>query len=270
MARILLVNDDGFLSKGLPLTYYALAELGDVTVIVPEIPKSGGGHSVTLHKPIFIREIGVFGFKVHIINGTPVDAIHVARSIMNLNPDLVVSGVNIGENTSAQNMLYSGTIGAALEAGLFGYPAIAFSADVPSDDWFERPAYSAMIRKIIRGIVSYVIKNGWFKGVDMLSVNIPKIENPLGAKIAKAQRIRFVQRFEKRIDPRGREYYWLVGERIIEKGMDADVLTQGYVVITPLKADPTHPGLSGCGQLPKELDDLTQYLNGIIKEHHNK
>ena len=262
---ILLVNDDGFMSRALPLTYEALSEVGSVVAVVPEIPKSGGGHSLTLHKPIFVRELEIHGFLVKIINGTPVDAIHVARSILGVRPDLVVSGVNIGENTSAQNILYSGTVEAAIEAGLFGYPAIAFSADVSTDEEFMDPAYSRLVRKVVMAASRYVLEEGWFDGVDTVSINIPKTPKPAGAVMVPAQRIRFYQRYERRVDPRGREYYWLVGDRVLEEGKDSDYLTRGYVTITPLISNLTHPALLGCPNLPKKLEDFVTYLDEVVK-----
>ena len=265
--EILLVNDDGFMSKGLPLTFRALQEIGEVTAIVPEVPKSGGGHSVTLHKPIFVRELQIYGITTYVINGTPVDAVHVAKSILGLDPDLVVSGVNIGENTSMQNILYSGTVEAAIEAGLFGYPSLAFSADVGSDTAFEDPKYAALVRKVVIAASAYVLKHGWFKGVDCISINIPSTHRTKGAVMAKAQRLRFIQNYERRIDPRGREYYWLVGKRITESETDSYYLSQGYVVITPLRSDLTHPGLSGCVELPEEIHDFIEYLNKILTNY---
>jgi len=265
--RILLVNDDGFVSKGLPLTFRALQEVGEVTAVVPEVPKSGGGHSLTLHKPIFVRELQIYGISIYVINGTPVDAVHVARSILKHNPDLVVSGVNIGENTSMQNILYSGTVEAAIEAGLFGYPSLSFSADVSSDAAFEDPKYAALVRRVVITASTYVLEHGWFEGIDCISINIPPSNSPKGAVMAKAQRLRFIQSYEKRVDPRGREYYWLVGKRITEPGTDSYYLTEGYVVVTPLRSDLTHPGLSGCIQLPDKLHDFLRYLNEVLTNY---
>lgn len=265
-SKILLVNDDGFMTKGLPLMYKALEQFGEVLVVVPEVPKSGGGHSLTLHKPIFVRELGLYDFKVHVINGTPVDAFHAAISILGFKPDVVFSGVNIGENTSAQNILYSGTVEAAIEAGLFGYPSIAFSADVRSDEEFEAPDYSFMVRRVVEAVAEYVLSRGWFEGVDTVSINLPRTPKPEGVVMPKTQRIRFRQSFEKRIDPRGREYYWLVGERVVVEGTDTYYLTKGYVTVTPLKADLTHPDIAGCRKLPDKIRDFMSFLDSTVKE----
>ncbi len=236
--RILLVNDDGFMTRGLPLMYKSLQEVGEVIAVVPEIPKSGGGHSLTLHKPIFLRELRIFDVEIHVVNGTPVDAFHAAISILGFKPDVVFSGVNIGENTSSQNILYSGTVQAAVEAGLFGFPSIAVSADVRTDSEFEIPSYAFMVRNIVKYAANYVLREGWFKCVDTLSINLPSTSTPRGAVIpGKTQRLRFRQGFERRVDPRGREYYWLVGEPIMEKDTDTYFLKEGYVTLTPLKAD---------------------------------
>jgi len=264
-SKILLVNDDGFMTKALPLTYRALEGLGEVLVIVPEIPKSGGGHSLTLHKPIFVRELTVHDFVTYVINGTPVDAIHVARGIFGFEPDVVVSGVNIGENTSAQNILYSGTVEAAIEAGLFGYPALAFSADVSTDTEFEEPVFSYLVRRVVESSVSYVIRHGWFKSVDAISINIPKPGRPCGVVMARTQKVRFIQSYERRVDPRGREYFWLVGHRVVDSGTDSYYLSKGYIVVTPLRSDLTHPGLSGCPELPKGVNDFIEHLRTVLK-----
>lgn len=262
--KILLVNDDGFVTKALPLTYHTLSSFGEVLTVVPEVPKSGGAHSLTLHKPLFLRELLIHDIKVYVINGTPVDAVHAALQILNYKPSLVVSGVNIGENTSSQNILYSGTIGAALEAGLLGIPSIAFSADVENDEELIEPRYSFRVRKIIETIVGFIVSKGWFSGVDTLSVNIPK-SSFKGAVMPKTQRLRFFQKFESRIDPRGRRYYWLVGDKVTEEGTDTYYLSEGYVVVTPLRVDLTHPTLSGCGELDPLLNELVKRLENTLR-----
>jgi 5'-nucleotidase len=261
--KFLLVNDDGFVTKALPLTYHTLSSFGEVLAIVPEIPKSGGAHSLTLHKPLFLRELLIHDTKIYVINGTPVDAVHAALQILNYRPSLVVSGVNIGENTSSQNILYSGTVGAALEAGLLGIPSVAFSADVESDEELIEPRYSSKVRKIIEVVVSFITSKGWFSGVDTISINIPR-SGFKGVVMPRTQRLRFHQRFESRVDPRGRRYYWLVGDKIVEEGTDSHYLSEGYVVVTPLRVDLTHPALSGCGELDPLLTELINHLNKTL------
>ncbi|MEO3993625.1 MAG: 5'/3'-nucleotidase SurE [Desulfurococcaceae archaeon TW002] len=262
--KLLLVNDDGFVTKALPLTYHTLSSFGEVLAVIPEVPKSGGAHSLTLHKPLFLRELLIHNIKIYVINGTPVDAVHAALQILNYKPSLVVSGVNIGENTSSQNMLYSGTIGAALEAGLLGIPSIAFSADVENDEELIEPRYSSKVRKIIEAIVGFIASKGWFSEVDTISVNIPK-SGFKGVVMPRTQRLRFLQRFESRVDPRGRRYYWLVGSKVTEKDTDSYYLSEGYVVLTPLKIDLTHPALGSCGELDPLLNELVNYLNYTLK-----
>jgi len=263
--RILLVNDDGFMTKGLPLMYKSLRNFGEVLAVVPEIPKSGGGHSLTLHKPLFLRKLTIDNVEVHIVNGTPVDAFHSAIKILNFEPDIVFSGVNVGENTSIQNILYSGTVQAAMEAGLFGYPSIAVSADVGSDEEFENPKYSFIIRIVVESATEFVLKKGWFKGIDTVSINIPNAVPPKGALIPeKTQRIRFRQRFERRVDPRGREYFWLVGDRVVEEGSDTYYLTQGYVTLTPLTADMSCSRIR-CHEGIKDLEELRLLIEGRLR-----
>ncbi len=261
---MLLVNDDGFVTKALPLTYNSLASFGEVVAVVPEMPKSGGAHSLTLHKPLFLRELLIYDIKVYVINGTPVDAVHAALQILDYKPTLVISGVNVGENTSAQNVLYSGTIGAALEAGLLGYPAVAFSADVESDEDFTNPEYSFKVRKVIEAVMEFIRAGGWFTGIDALSINMPK-SGFKGAVMPRTQRLRFKQRFESRVDPRGRRYYWLVGDRLVEEGTDSYYLSEGYIVVTPLRVDLTHPALSECNELDPRLGKLVDHLHTVAR-----
>ena len=262
--RFLLVNDDGFATRALPLTYHALTSFGEVLTVVPEVPKSGGAHSLTLHKPLFLRELLIHDIKIYVINGTPVDAVHAALQILDYKPSLVISGVNIGENTSAQNILYSGTIGAALEAGLLGIPSVAFSADVENEEELIEPQYATKVRKIIEATVGFIVSKGWFNGVDTVSVNIPKTGFK-GVVMPRTQRLRFLQKFESRVDPRGRRYYWLVGNKVTEVGTDSYYLNEGYVVITPLKVDLTHSALSGCNELDPLLNELIKHLNNTLK-----
>ncbi len=267
--RILLVNDDGFMTKGLPLMYRSLRNFGEVLAVVPEIPKSGGGHSLTLHKPLFLRKLVIDDIEIHIVNGTPVDAFHSAIKILDFDPNIVFSGVNIGENTSIQNILYSGTVQAAMEAGLFGYPSVAISADVGSDEEFENPKYSFIIRVVVESVTEFVLSKGWFRGIDTISINIPKAIPPKGVIIPeKTQKIRFRQRFERRVDPRGREYFWLVGDRVVEEGSDTYYLTQGYVTLTPLTADMScskircPDGIEGLEKLKTLIESRLRRLSG--------
>ncbi|MCD6324298.1 MAG: 5'/3'-nucleotidase SurE [Desulfurococcales archaeon] len=263
-SKILLVNDDGFMTLGLPLMFRVLQEVGEVIAVVPETPKSGGGHSLTLHKPIFLRELKIFDIEVHVVNGTPVDAFHAAVSILGFKPDIVFSGVNIGENTSSQNILYSGTVQAAVEAGLFGFPSVAVSADVKTDAEFEIPEYAFMVRNVVKYVAKYVLENGWFTCVDTLSINLPATHTPKGAVIpSRTQRLRFRQGFVRRMDPRGREYYWLVGEPVVEEGTDTHLLKEGYVTVSPLRADMSASAIS-CSERTS-LNGLVSGIDKLVK-----
>ncbi len=236
--KIIVTNDDGIYSSGLRLLYEAVKQIGEAKVLAPETPKSSSGLGLTLHKPLRIMKLHVWGGEeVYAINGTPSDIIQVAIHEVAGKPDLVVSGVNIGDNTSLQVILSSGTIGAAAQAALMGIPSIAFSADVKTPEDFERPGYWKPLKKIIKAISRKVLEEGLPEGIDLISVNFPHdITRKTEVKIVPPARLRFTEIIEKRVDPQGRPYYWVYGEPTKpEEGTDAYVvLVEKNIAITPL------------------------------------
>lgn len=232
--RILVSNDDGYLSPGLYLLAESVMEFGEVLISSTEFPRSASGREITFSRPLRYVKKEYGGHVVHITDGTPIDALHLAIEVLGFKPDLVISGVNVGDNLSLQHIFYSGTLAVAIEAALMGIPSIAFSADVDSFKGFEHEPFRRLVRVLARSLVDYVHREGLPEGVDLLSVNIPV--NFRGCvKIAKASRLRWQAAYEKGIDPRGRNYYWLYGVRG-EAGPDTDVklFEQGCVTITPL------------------------------------
>ncbi len=233
---ILVTNDDGPFSPGLWILYEAVKDLGNVHVVVPETPKSATGLGLTLHKPLRMNKLSYSGRTVYVVSGTPSDVIYVAMNTVVGKPDLVVSGVNIGDNLSVQVILSSGTVGAVLQAAIEGIPGIAFSAAVDEPEEMEEERYREHVLNIVRELTSAVLREGMPRGVDVLNVNFPSV---LARDIAvvRAARKRFTTSIVKRRDPRGIPYYWLYGQPVeAEPGTDVHtVLEKGKIAVTPLK-----------------------------------
>ncbi len=240
MPRILVVNDDSYLSKGLYLLYESVRELGETRIYSTVWPRSGVGHTITFNKPLRLEKTVYMGYEVYVTDGTPIDALHLAIAVHGFNPDVVVSGVNVGENLTLQHVIYSGTLGVAIEAALMGIPSIAFSADVRSHDEFDDPVLVAVVKAVARSIVEWVLEHGLPRGVDLLSVNIPSPRRLRPCvRVACAARRRWKPVYEERLDTRGRPYYWLKTVNLPpEEGTDVYYLErEGCIVVTPLRVD---------------------------------
>ena len=240
--RILVTNDDGVHSPGLKLLYEAVKDLGRVYVVAPETPKSASGLGITLHKPLRLEEITLWdNVKIYVTNGTPSDIVYLALNEVTPEIDLTVSGVNIGDNTSVQVILSSGTVGAAMQSALVGIKAVAFSAAV--DEARELSgSYAEKIRAIAARIVRWILENGLPEGVDVLNVNFPSPDKWSGnIAIAPPARVRYLQRVTINYDPRGKKYYWLYGMSIEPpEGTDVyEVHVKGSITLTPLSLDLT-------------------------------
>ncbi len=238
---ILVTNDDGITAPGIRALISVMNEIGDVFVVAPDSPQSGMGHAITVNNTLYCDPIVIdknAPQKEYSCSGTPADCVKMAaRQIMDRKPDLCVSGINHGSN-SAINVIYSGTMSAAVEAGIEGIPAIGFSlCDYGMDANFE-PS-----KKYVRTVVENVLHNGLPKGI-VLNVNIPRLpaDKIKGIKICRQANAHWVEEFDKRINPMGRKYYWLSGKFINEdKGEDTDewALKQGYVSVVPTQFDLT-------------------------------
>lgn len=237
LKNILITNDDGVYSKGLKLLYESVNELGDAKIVAPETPKSSTGLGITLHKPLRLYPMEINGLNVYATNGTPSDIIYLALKEIFNKIDLVVSGVNIGDNTSVQVILSSGTVGAAAQAAIVGIPSIAFSADVKEEMEITRKDYYDYINIINKTISKYVLDNGFPKGVHLLNVNYPSVINSsTKVKIAKPANVKFTQKISINRDPAGRKYYWLYGSTVKPKN-DTDVHVvhvEKAIAITPI------------------------------------
>ena len=237
--RALLTNDDGILDHGLSVLEAVAHELFDeVWVVAPETDQSGIGHALTLSHPLRVREVGERRFAV---NGTPADCVVVgATHVMPERPDIVLSGVNVGQNV-ADDVLYSGTIGGAMEATFMGVRAIALSQAYRRDErgnvpWSVSEAHMADVIRTVRDID---LPDGTF-----LNVNMPAVapEAYRGARACHQGRVDHTLGTEERRDGRGKPYHWLRfarGEPQMAPGSDIAALRDGFASVTPLTIDLT-------------------------------
>jgi 5'-nucleotidase len=249
---ILVTNDDGVTAPGIRALIAVMKTIGDVVVVAPDSPQSATGHAITINNTLYINKVDIDPDieTEYSCSGTPVDCVKFAvNEILHRKPDLCVSGINHGSNSSI-NVIYSGTMSAAVEAGIEGIPAIGFSLlDYNWDADFE-PA-KAYIKKITEN----VLENGLPDGV-ILNVNIPKLSEKeiKGIKICRQARAMWQEKFDKRKSPMGRDYYWLTGKFVnLDNGEDTDewALANGYVSVVPVQFDLTAhhaiQGLNGWG-----------------------
>ena len=238
---ILVTNDDGINAPGIRFLIDIVNDFGDVVVVAPDSPQSGMGHAITINNTLYCEPIVINKNEPqseYSCSGTPADCVKIAvNEILKRKPDLCVSGINHGSNSSI-NVIYSGTMSAAVEAGTHGIPAIGFSLlDYSLDADFTHS------KEFVRRIISECLNNEVPKGV-VLNVNIPKISNNelKGIKICRQANGVWEEKFDKRTNPLGREYYWLSGKFVNnDQGEDTDewALENGYVSITPTQYDLT-------------------------------
>lgn len=239
---ILVTNDDGITAPGIRALIQMMNEIGEVWVVAPDSPQSGMGHAITIDSTLFCEKVtiddGVQNNREWACSGTPVDCVKLALSkILPRRPDLCVSGINHGANSSI-NVIYSGTMSAAVEAGVEGIPAIGFSL---CDFSYSADFFAA--EKFIKKIVLEALKQKAPKGM-ILNVNIPKLEEPQikGIKICRQAKAVWVESYDERKDPKGRTYYWLTGKfENQDKGKDTDewALSEGYISVVPVQYDLT-------------------------------
>ncbi len=238
--RILISNDDGILAPGLKaLERIAHKLTKDVWVVAPETEQSAASHSLTLHRPLSLRRISARRWAV---NGTPTDSVYLAlhKVMAGKRPDLVLSGVNRGGNIG-EDVTYSGTIAAAMEATLLGVPSIALSQVHEEGGRVRWKTAEHWGVKTVRAL----IKQGWPKNV-LINVNFPDLPaaQVRGIRASKQGEHEVGDAYEERIDPRGRTYYWIgqdeFGEVHGARGTDLRAVDDGYVAITPLHLDLTH------------------------------
>ena len=244
MKEILITNDDGFESMGLAALIEAVQDLGNVTVVVPANEKSACGHSLTLTKPLRFVEIDDNFYKLE--DGTPTDCVYLALSALyDKKPDLIISGINRGANMG-EDITYSGTVAGAMEGAIYGVPSFAISQVCNSNcEKTELEVGYEQAKFVARDIAKKILQEGFpLSERRCLNINVPPTKNFKGYKITKAgYRIYFNQAHLHR-NPRGLEYWWL-GLHPLEwkaseqRDCDFEAIDQGYVSITPIKADLT-------------------------------
>jgi 5'-nucleotidase len=237
---ILITNDDGISAPGIKALIETVRELGKVVVVAPDRPQSGMGHAITIGHPLRLSSVQLFkDIEAYQCSGTPVDCVKLAvDKVLHRKPDICLSGINHGANHSI-NIIYSGTMSAALEASIESIPSIGFSLlDYSIEADFTGAAYYANL----------LVKQLLNKKIDKhlcLNVNIPPAPGELlkGLKLCRQAYAKYEERFDERNDPSGRKYYWLTGEfQNFDKGKDTDVwaLENNYISVVPVQFDLTN------------------------------
>ena len=233
---ILVCNDDGIFSPGIKALAEMADEFGDVEIVAPDRQQSAVGHAITVSTPLRARPFRIDNrFNGQAVTGTPADSVKLAHNqLLNRKPDLVVSGINHGSNAGI-NILYSGTVSAATEGTILGYPSIAFSC---TD--FKEDADLSGCQDAARKVIGYVLNHGLPKGVT-LNVNAPAGALK-GIKWARQANSRYVEEFEGRVDPQNRSYYWMTGKfQLLDEDEQNDIaiLDKGFASVTPIQYDLT-------------------------------
>ena len=237
---ILITNDDGITAPGLRSLIKVMNKIGEVIVVAPDSPQSAMGHAITINNTLFCKKEKIDdGPQIeYSTSGTPADCVKLAvNEILKRKPDICVSGINHGSNASI-NVIYSGTMSAAIEAGIEGIPAVGFS--LLDYNW---NADFSQIDNYIKTIVENVLQYGLRKGV-VLNVNFPKISKDKikGVKICRQAKSYWNEKFDKRVSPLGKNYYWLTGNFVnLDEGQDTDhwALENDYISIVPIQFDLT-------------------------------
>lgn len=234
---ILITNDDGVTAPGIRSLVEAVKDMGRIVVVAPDSPQSGMGHAITIGTPLRLDKVDIFeGIEAWQCSGTPVDCVKLARDkVLHRRPDICLSGINHGANHSI-NIIYSGTMSAAMEAAIEGIPSAGFSL---MD--FRFHADFTISKQVVRQVVARMLAEQMPEHL-LLNVNIPHISNESfkGIKICRQAYAKWEEEFDHRVDPRGKDYYWMTGKfKNMDEGTDTDVhaLQQGYASIVPVKFD---------------------------------
>jgi 5'-nucleotidase len=237
---ILISNDDGYMAPGLAALAEAAADLGEVHVVAPDREQSATSHSLTMHVPVRAREVRP-GW--HAVTGTPTDSVMLGvQALLPRKPDFVLSGINHGMNMG-EDVLYSGTVSAAMEATIFGIPSVAVSYAGRGDSENIR-AYIPLLRQVLGRILS---RTDW-PPETLLNINLPAMDpaEVKGVKTTRLGRRVFTDSLTRGTDPSGRPYFWIGGGSIewaAVEGTDYGALAEGYVSVTPLHLDLTNHAL---------------------------
>lgn len=235
---ILVVNDDGITAPGIKALMDTMKELGNVVVVAPDSPQSGMGHAITIGSPLRLDKVEIYeGIESYRCSGTPVDCVKLAvnKVFQGKKPDLCVSGINHGLNNSI-NILYSGTMSAAVEGAIESIPSIGFSLD----DYTLQADFSHCL-KYVKEIAQQVLQNG-LPQATLLNVNFPNTPHIKGIKICRQANAKWAEEFDERMDPHKRPYYWLTGVfQLNDTDEETDVwaLDNNYVSVVPVQFDMT-------------------------------
>jgi 5'-nucleotidase len=241
MPTILITNDDGIYAPGIRSLIESVKDLGEIIVVAPDKPQSGMGHAITIGSPLRLQKVDLIeGVQSWSCSGTPVDCVKIAvDKILHRKPDLCISGINHGPNHSI-NVIYSGTMSAALEASIESIPSIGFSL---MDHSLE--ANFAASKKYARTIVQSILKQTNLDKHLCLNVNFPNVAEELvqGIKFCRQAYAKYEEEFHERNDPQGKKYYWLTGAFMnFDTGTDTDVwaLENNFVSVVPVQFDLTN------------------------------
>ncbi|HJJ55848.1 MAG TPA: 5'/3'-nucleotidase SurE [Methanocorpusculum sp.] len=243
--KILLTNDDGVYSSGIWAAYDALSKFADVTVIAPATQQSAVGRSVSIYQPLRMTEVIINGHHAYSVEGKPTDSLLLGLYELNIKPDIVISGINIGENLTYDAITSSGTIGAAMEAANQGFPALAYSLQMSNQgmkfncSFNQTPDFSPA-KQVVSDLTKTFLSTGLPKNCHLLNINIPAGKfkgytvTHLGSKL-------YNTCIEKRLDPRDTPYYWIDGDLSYQHELNSDIATvmDNKVSITPITLDNT-------------------------------
>ena len=236
--RILVTNDDGVHSPGLLTLAEAVAALGEVWVVAPDRERTAVAHAVTLHKPLRVHEVGK---RIYAINGTPVDCVNLALlNILPKRPHLLLSGINKGVNLG-DDILYSGTVSAAVEGTILGVPSMAVSQEGRDEFHFATAAHYAL------RVARLILQRG-LPEETLINLNVPNrgLRDITGVRVTCLSRRRFEDPIIEKVDPHGKTYYWIAGTRVSwsrSKDADHEAIAEGAVSLTPLHLDSTNYGV---------------------------
>ncbi|CAN5144760.1 5'/3'-nucleotidase SurE [soil metagenome] len=240
---ILITNDDGITSPGIKALVDSVRGLGKIVVVAPDKPQSGMGHAITIGHPLRMNAVHLFeGIDAYQCTGTPVDCVKLAvDKVLHRKPDICLSGINHGANHSI-NVIYSGTMSAALEASIESIPSVGFSLL----DYSIEADFTGS-KKYARILVEHLLKKKYDKHL-CLNVNIPAVDADLikGLKVCRQAYAKYEEKFDERNDPHGKKYFWLTGDFVnFDKRKDTDVwaLKNNYISVVPVQFDLTHYAL---------------------------
>lgn len=246
--KALISNDDGVTASGILAAKKAVEDLCNTCIVAPETQQSGIGHALTLYEPLRVNKHvlrdGSVGYG---ISGTPTDAVTIGLfELLDEKPDIMISGINTGFNLGQAELTTSGTLGAAIEAASFGIPSIAISQEVARDDIkFENGEVEIdfdFAGKMLNKLTKIVLKKGLPEGIDLLNVNIPAYPVNEEFEVVKLGKRMYSPVIDKRLDPRGKPYYWINGDLYEGDGPGSDsyeLRKEHKTTVTPLKIDLT-------------------------------